>query len=244
MKALQCQEADGFQVVVGIGEPTLDPEATICNARAQLRQTDQWAEFERALAACLDPNASDEERAEVKRQFFGLAEWALGAQREIAERHPCYFSIPGETNVSNETAAQFAEQLDELGPRERLTIGGDVIQDHRERRAWRCGPSGRWVSVTIERLGETLLSGYRWSEDITPVELVEIREQEEHDRITAMGTFERRAAANVEIERALDALAAARSRAEIRGEYCSLEALQDEYQRAKTRIEKKYQLTS
>lgn len=243
MKAIAYEVIDGYSVVKSIGEPTIDPELTKQEARKRLEKSEEYRTFDRAYRVCagLD-DATAEEIAAAKTKLFKVLEDIVKLRQEIAKSDPVYFPVPGETNVLDNRADALRKALAELKDHQLLTLDGKIVADERGRRAWRLEDNGRWDYLTISKLGQQLPEGYRWNEDLSPVELHAIREQMDRDRIEAMSADERMARATDEINAALDAIVQRHLRAQIKGESTAQEQLQALYLDASRRIYERYNI--
>lgn len=245
MKAIAYEVIDGFKIVRAIGEPTIDPELTKREVRKRLESSEEYKIFGRAYRVCAGlEGATAEEIAAARIRLFTILDDIVDLKRSILRDSGVFFSVPGELNVPCDRAEQIRKALSELEDHELLTIGGEVVRDDRGRRAWMLGDGGRWIYMIISEIGDTIPEGYRWSEDITPEELCEIREQMDRDRIAAMSHEERASRASVEIDAALDAIVRRHLRAQITGESCTHDGLRSEYEGAVDRIRKRYDLTA
>lgn len=245
MKAIAYEVVDGYSIVKSIGEPTIDPELTKREARKVLERSEEYKTFDRAYRVCSGlEDATEAETAAAKVQLFKVLDDVVELRKVVTKNNPVYFSVPGETNVLDNHAELLRKALSELKDRELLTLDGKVINDERGRRAWRLEDSGRWDYMTIARLGEKLPEGYRWDEDLSPVELHAIREQMDRDRIEAMSADERRTRAESEIDAALDAIVRRHLRSQIRGDGGAHDNLRATYEQAAAQIYERYNITS
>lgn len=243
MKSIAYEVIDGYSIVRSIGEPTIDPELTKREARKVLERSEEYKTFDRAYRVCSGlEDATEAETMAAKVQLFKVLDDVVELRRVVTKNNPVYFQVPGETNALDNHAELLRKALSELKDRELLTLDGKVISDERGRRAWKLEDSGRWDYMTIAKLGEKLPEGYRWNEDLSPVELNAIREQMDRDRIEAMSVDERRARAESEIDAALDAIVRRHLRAQIKGEDTTNGNLRAMYEQATQQICDRYQL--
>jgi hypothetical protein len=242
MQAVAFEIIDGIKVVRAFGAPTIDPELTKIEARKRLATSEQFRTFDRAYTVCAGlVDASLERCARAASISSRLAAELADLQAAFIKAHPVYFYVPGEENVTDDRADALRAALGHLAPRELLALDGSIVPDHRDHTAWKL-EAARWVHVKITKLGDELPAGYQWGEDLTPEELGEIHQQAERDRIEAMSADERRAAADVEIGAAADALARQHARAQICGEDPPLDDIRAMFGAARKLILDKYKL--
>jgi hypothetical protein len=243
MKAIAYEVIDGYSIVRSIGEPTIDPELTKREARKCLERSKEYKTFDRAYRVCSGlEDATEAETAAAKVQLLKVLEDVIELRKTITKNNPVFFPVAGETNVLDNHAELLRKALSELKDRELLTLDGKVISDERGRRAWTLQDSGRWDYMTISKIGEKLPEGYRWNEDLSPVELHAIREQMDRDRIEAMSVDERRARAESEVDAALDAIVRRHLRSQIKGEDTTSDNLRTMYEQATQQIYAHYNL--
>lgn len=244
MKAIAYEVIDGYSVVRAIGDPTIDPELTKREARKVLERSEEYKTFDRAYRVCSGfEDATEAEAVAAKIQLLKVLDDVIELRKSVVRDNPVYFQVPGETNVLDSHAELLRKALSELKDHELLTLDGKTVLDERGRRAWTLEDSGRWDYLTISKLGEKLPANYRWSEDLSPVELNAIREQMDRDRIEAMTPDERRARADGEIDAALDSIVRRHLRAQIKGESETSDSLRTLYEQATQQIYERYGLT-
>ena len=243
MRAVSYKEIDGIKIVLGVGDPVTDPEATFELARLAVASRGYRDKFHDLIKRGKSISADDVAAiAQLKRDVVRHTLDQQLAVRDHARAHPVYFAhVPGETLVTVDHGQELEEKLRAAKPHERLTLEGFIIKDNRGKVCY-CKQDGRWKSQKIERLGDNLPDGYTWAEDMSDLDLKEIKAQHERDYIDNLPLEDRRIQAALEIEMRAKNCADLRSTLEIKGESRALEIAREQFEKLKAEIIKRYKL--
>jgi hypothetical protein len=230
MKALILQIIDGFEVVIGVSNPTIDPVETenavnlILSENPDIKKTKTLEELyaENAVPAHNIPNQKLVEDSEG-------GEFQAALDRLSGHKEPL---SSGETADEGDESQSTSDKPDN---HKKLLSSGAIIDDWRNTEYWVKGQT--WEKQKIETLGETPPADGILEENLTESQRKEMAEEKEIKRISKL-TPEKR---NTEKQDRLNALkreaTLLKSDAEIAGETFDAPAW---FQEKKAELEAKY----
>jgi hypothetical protein len=202
METLRYETIDGYDVVTGVSERIVNPVGTQEKVRAALEKSPEKSEYEgvlgqmgdlrrntKTLLSQLPEKPEYKESIERNEQAYNRLDadrsqkyQALTARcAALRKEHTQYFGLRrGE--VQPENTPELAAAFRSLGKRQKLTVGGEKLEDNRGRRYL----TRDHTVETVQKLGEALPDGATWLEDTTQVQRDRAQEVAEQRRVTAL----------------------------------------------------------
>jgi hypothetical protein len=269
MISVFTEEIDGLTVITRFDEAPIDPVATQEASKGLLEKTQEAKDFEKKRAELEDETAifqahcrnlpkkyadlTDEMKAELKAIQDKLMAIRMAAGAAFLQVSQKYYEILEENTVyfSPRVGEEFLENKDEAesltGKRDQLKEGEILLRDGTKKTDLRgteywIKKDKKWKKKTIAKIGETLPTGAKSGQELTPPDWAEIYAQKDAERIGELTAPEKSAEKAQALDGALTAAALERSKLEISGETeaAALSKSKDFFEAKKAEIEKKY----
>lgn len=255
MKTVITQKIDGYDIVVGIGEPQIDPVATIPIVDEKLKDTEifkqcdtliksfsgimkaiseSYANAKKAVIKSektkytAEYQAKLEEYENVQAELKKLQPELIEKRKELIYENAVYF-IPksGEFIITDEKADEFMVIMQTATEQNNFVdVNMNIIEDYTGLRYYKKS-SGKWSFRDIVKIGDSPTSGEIASNDLTDSQIAEISVQFESERISKMTGAEKKAEKEARIASLTAQAAQKKSEMEVQGDKKALEIAQE-----------------
>jgi hypothetical protein len=245
MRTVRTKNIDGHCVVVGFGELTMDPMATVQAVQKILTETTEHKKLvelrtllaKRQSAKPVDTSMIEATKMEISE---AIAKY-LSIRTSLLESNKIYFEpAQSEEMLRDEEWETLKKKHTELGPNESLVRDGSVIPDFRGRAYWI--KKAGWQRQTIDKIGQKPPAGAKF--ELTTEEQRELQQETETRRIRSLPERSRKEELDKKKQGLLRLAAFKRSELEISGETNALEISKKWYSTELSRIVKLYESTS
>ncbi len=242
MFTVTTEEIDGFQVVRGVAQVSVDPMATARRAAGVVEKMPEFSELQSKKDAfkLLDPVKDADAAKELALDIFARQKWLrerLGAE---ADENPVCFALRrGEAEVSSDDAKDLSDKAQALPKGSVLLLDGSTIEDLRGLTVWKQDGEA-WASQEVKKLGDKIPTGYRSAQQLSDDEKQSLGDFLNVQRLKGATPLER----GTEKDRLLNAVKAAaaelRARLDIEGADDALEQARGFYAEKRGWIEETF----
>jgi hypothetical protein len=268
MKTRITQNIDGYDIIIGIGEAQIDGVQTMPIVEIAIRETDEYKAVE-AKKLELQPiaqlgiqafrNAKEsktvsdrnlytkeyqarlEESKVIETELALLYPALQEKQRELILKHAVYFTPKeGESIITDSQALSIESSMISATEKNMwLDINLKEICDYRAQTAW-SKVSGKWQKREIMKIGETLKSGEVLHNNLSEIQVSEIGEQMEAERISLLTSSEKLAEKTSALQNLASRANMMRGELEVMGDAKALVKSQEWYKSESAKVEVKY----
>ncbi len=177
VKAVRFTKVNGYKVVKGFDNPTLDPVATKRKADKAFKTSPEWRGIVSLLRDAAPLEGDNKELRRLAREAAPLYTKLRKDFQSYCRENPVYFdTIPNEINLPDEQASALESQFANLEPNQALTVEGDILPDYRGTTVWENRDSV-WGSSKITKLGVEPKPHQTLEQDLTKEQKREIKNQ-------------------------------------------------------------------